>query len=709
MAAPVIFQLCVASAFNGLAKQEKLYAHWMAKAAWRGTRIILRQVSPEANGIFDLIIALYRSCKGDWEQLAATANVSPEELQQFLDYAALFLSNIGNYFGSGDQKFVPEISKEALTRLASGHHRAKKLLDHVLEDMYQQPPLSLGPHGPLTQTSYYLGDDCLDSPEEISSIATLMENLSTHPENTRLQRYQTAGVDCYDILQASVDESTVVLNSTSIPSLDNKQLRLVRGDHKDELEQICKCLRRASKYTSNPAQQQVLQQTMDSFLLGDLELYREAQMIWVTDKAPPVETVLGFVETYRDPLGVRAEFEGIVGVPEPSETELLEKLASVAEAFVYKLPWVTGGITSIEKGPFEKNIFDPPGFSSVQSLAYCSSNIFPGINLPNYNDIRQEIGYKNILFSNRMLAERIRTRGLHLVAEQEQEKYQNNRFHSYYIWVVLHEILGHGTGKFLAEVSEDNYNFDPVNPPLNPLTGLSVDCWYRAGQTWTGVFGDLATTVDECRAELVGAYLFDERDILALFGYTENSVVKPEDCNFVRLQRLCIHADVLCSVIYNMYLQLGVDGIRGLANYDPITKKWGQAHSRAHYTIFRHLLRDSDGLYTVQCEPHANRLTVEVDRGNILRKGKPSLGRMLLMLHIYRCTADVSKCREFYEDLSQVSEEALRWRNVVLYHKEPPLAFCHANTFLFHDHVELREYESTAKGLIQSWADRELL
>lgn len=25
-------------------------------------------------------------------------------------------------------------------------------------------------------------------------------------------------------------------------------------------------------------------------------------------------------------------------------------------------------------------------------------------------------------------------------------------------------------------------------------------------------------------------------------------------------------------VIYNMYLQLGVDGLRGLENYDPITK-----------------------------------------------------------------------------------------------------------------------------------------
>jgi dipeptidyl-peptidase-3 len=106
---------------------------------------------------------------------------------------------------------------------------------------------------------------------------------------------------------------------------------------------------------------------MDSFLLGDLELYREAQKTWITDKAPTVETVLGFVEPYRDPLGVRAEFEGIVGIPEPSETELLNKLANVGDIFVAKLPWVNEGTGSIRKGPFEKDIFDPPDFSSVQS------------------------------------------------------------------------------------------------------------------------------------------------------------------------------------------------------------------------------------------------------------------------------------------------------------------------------------------------------
>lgn len=38
-----------------LEKTDKLYAHHMARAAWHGSRIILRQVSAESPVIFDFI------------------------------------------------------------------------------------------------------------------------------------------------------------------------------------------------------------------------------------------------------------------------------------------------------------------------------------------------------------------------------------------------------------------------------------------------------------------------------------------------------------------------------------------------------------------------------------------------------------------------------------------------------------------------------
>jgi dipeptidyl-peptidase-3 len=57
-------------------------------------------VSPEANDIFDFIMALHHSCDGQWEHLARRAQVDMTEVEKFLNYAAVFLSNMGNYFVS---------------------------------------------------------------------------------------------------------------------------------------------------------------------------------------------------------------------------------------------------------------------------------------------------------------------------------------------------------------------------------------------------------------------------------------------------------------------------------------------------------------------------------------------------------------------------------------------------------------------------------
>ncbi|GFF48981.1 dipeptidyl peptidase III [Aspergillus lentulus] len=693
MRKPEIFQLSVAAAFKGLSSKEKLYAHHTARAAWHGARIILRQVSPEANDIFDFIMALYHSCDGQWEQLARRAQVDMAEVEKFLDYAAVFLSNIGNYFGSGDQKFHPDISPDELKKLADCDPTTAQIFSKLRDALFRPLPDSLGVPSDTSQSTYYLGDETLTDMEEVSAISKLMESSKIFPENTRLRKSVTTEGEItlrtYDILQASIEEDEATLQEPDDHSPNGTRIRLVRGDHKEELKKINQSLEEAVNYAANWQQQKLLAGIAESFSSGDLNAYRKAQRVWVKDKAPEVETVFGFVEPYRDPLGVRAEFEGIVGIADSERTKVLRRLAEIASDIIPQLPWAQGYEENNGKGPFEKELFDIPDFASVQILAYCSSLVFPGINLPNYNDIRQEDGFKNIIFANRMIAESKRARGIHMIYESERKIFQEHRFTAYYIWVVLHEILGHGTSKLLQEHSQGYFNFDREHPPLNPLTGKPIDSWYGPGETWTGVFADLSTTVDECRAELVGAYLIDVPEILELFGCTADSEIKPAD------------------VVYNLYQQLGVDGLRALENYNPSTKKWGQAHSRAHFGMLQHMLRDSSGLYKIIHDKESQNLTVQVNR-SLLQEGKASLGRMLLRLHVYRCTADIRSCREFYEDLTTVNEEALGWRKVVLMKKDPPLAFCHANTFLDGDSVVLKEYEPTVSGLIQSWAERDV-
>jgi dipeptidyl-peptidase-3 len=112
----------------------------------------------------------------------------------------------------------------------------------------------------------------------------------------------------------------------------------------------------------------------------------------------------------------------------------------------------------------------------------------------------------------------------------------------------------------------------------------------------------------------------------------------------------------------------------------------------------------------IECNPGKNKLTVLVDRSRIIEHGKPALGRMLLNLHIYRCTADIDACRAFYEDLSKVDGEFAEWRRIVLANKEPKWVFSQPNTFESgEDHsVSLKEYPATPRGVIESWAERDV-
>lgn len=242
----------------------------------------------------------------------------------------------------------------------------------------------------------------------------------------------------------------------------------------------------------------------------------------------------------------------------------------------------------------------------------------------------------------------------------------------------------------MCEQADGSFNFDKANPPIDPLTQNPIEKWYLPGQTWTGQFEDLATTVDECRAELVGAYLMDNKELLELFGYTEKTDVTAED------------------LTYNAYMQLAVDGIRSLADFNANTQTWGQAHSRAHFATLKCLLRDGNGSVHIDFDSGRNSLTARVDRTSFLQNAKTALGKMLLHLHIYRSTADAAACRTYYEDLSSVDGEYLLWREAVVVAAQPKWIFVQANTFVADGQVTLKEYGATTRGVIQSWAERKI-
>lgn len=277
-----------------------------------------------------------------------------------------------------------------------------------------------------------------------------------------------------------------------------------------------------------------------------------------------------------------------------------------------------------------------------------------------------------------------------LVAKDERELYLKHCQQTYYLYIVFHELFGHGTGRFLEETAKDVLNFDFLNPPINPVTDKAIDSWYLLDQTYTQVFGDIAGSVDECRAECVGSYLLSNRDLLDMCGFTELTDLKVSDLE------------------YTLYMEIGIDGLRGLRDYSPDGKKWGQAHSRAHFAMLRTLLETCDDFMSIKIDPETNKLHVHVDRSKIATHGRPAIGLLALKLHIFRCTADIKRCRSFYEDLTAVEEPYLSWRQITMARTQATTIFVQPNTCLDGDTVTVKEYPANVEGMIQSWAEREV-
>jgi dipeptidyl-peptidase-3 len=662
------FRLQVAKAFAALTPKEKLYAHHLNTACWHGTSVCSAQVSAESPTILKFLFTLF-SNNSVTDLRAAAKGVDADEFEKFLEYAALFYVNMGNYKSFGDSKFIPACDAATFSTIVESATKARDeiqaLYKEVADRIYSvsEGELALG-FPPGGRTAYYSADITKDEVEKVDAFlkAKRIEQWNTRVWKAGEGRFEVL-VPCADARRESFEHEGVKID-------------IVRGDHAENFKRIVASMEQALQSAATEEQRNMITTYIKHFRSGDIEDHKESQRHWVQDKGPSVETNIGFIETYRDPQGVRAEWEGFVAVVDKLQSEQFAQLVNGGEGFITKLPWGKD---------FEKEVFRSPDFTSLEVLGFASSGVPLGICIPNYDDVRQNTGFKNVILGNSASAINFSEKMNHL-SDADWELYKRHFITAISVNVGVHELLGHGTGKLFSEDENGKFNFEK-GAVLNPLTGKPVDTWYRPGETWGSVFGGIANAYEECRAEAVALYLALNRDILKIFGRSE-----AKEC---------------AETVHVVWLNMVRGGLIGLEFYTPETKQWRQAHVRARYCILQTLLRGPKPLVNIDHDAATDKLDITIDASRIETDGKAAIGELLRHLNINKSIADAKAGRAYFEDLTAVDDRFVAIRETVLKLRKPRKEFVQAHTRLgASGDVELQEFDPSPAGVIESMVAR---
>lgn len=228
----------------------------------------------------------------------------------------------------------------------------------------------------------------------------------------------------------------------------------IGGMYGEALQKIVSWLDKAAEVAENDRQREVIRLLTEFYRTGDLKTFDAYSIVWLKDTDSQVDFVNGFIESYGDPLGIKASWESIVNFKDLEATRRTELISENAQWFEDHSPVAPQFRKEKVKGVSAK----------VITAAMLGGDLYPstaiGINLPNSNWIRSVHGSKSVTIGNLTSAYNQAACGNGFRDEFVYSPVEIGLLDKYAditgdLHTDLHECLGHGSGRLLPGVDPD--------------------------------------------------------------------------------------------------------------------------------------------------------------------------------------------------------------------------------------------------------------
>ena len=422
--------------FDDLSLRQKTLVYYLSEAALEGRDILFDQNGKYNLRIRRLLEAVYTGYQGD------RATDGFRALEVYLK-RVWFSNGIHHHYAC--DKFVPGFSETYLRELVDSVDVSCLPLEEgeTVEAMCGKLfPVIFDPSVMPKRVNQADGEDLV-----ATSAANYYEGVT-----------QKEAEDFYGEMKARGGDRPVMygMNSRLVKEdgMLKEQVWKADGMYGPAIRKIVGWLEKAETVAENDTQRKVIRLLVEFYRTGSLKVFDEYSIEWLKDTASQVDFVNGFIESYGDPLGLKASWESIVNFKDMEATRRTETISAHAQWFEDHSPMDARFRKERVKGVSAK----------VITAVMLGGDLYPstaiGINLPNSNWIRSVHGSKSVTIGNLIEAYNKAARGNgfreEFVAGEEEkallDKYADltDSLHT-----DLHECLGHGSGKLLPGVDPD--------------------------------------------------------------------------------------------------------------------------------------------------------------------------------------------------------------------------------------------------------------